>query len=59
MPAADRSVLHVRIPRPLHERLTATADERMVGTSLIVERAVEQYLDALVPVEPATNGATS
>lgn len=55
MAAAERKVLHVRIATPLHDRLVAVADERVVGTSLLVERAIEQYLDRL----PVLSNGTS
>lgn len=41
----------VRLPQPLHERLTAEADKREVSTNLLVTKAIETYLDQLVPID--------
>lgn len=56
MSAADRKAIHPRIPTALKERLDRVADERMIGTSLIVERGIERELDRL-EAEASTNGA--
>lgn len=43
--------LHLRIPPELMDRLTKEADDRVVSTNLLAIKAIEQYLDRLVPVE--------
>jgi hypothetical protein len=40
----------VRLPRSLHERLRAAADERQVAANLLVQKALEDYLCRLRPV---------
>jgi hypothetical protein len=47
----DRVTTAVRVPKSLHERARAAAAERQVGVNLIVVRALEDYLDRLVPVD--------
>jgi predicted HicB family RNase H-like nuclease len=47
----DRVTTAVRVPKTLHERVRAAADERQVGFNLIVVRALEDYLERLVPVD--------
>lgn len=44
----------VRIPQPLHERLTSEADTRDISVNLLIVKAVENYLDNLVPMEQVT-----
>lgn len=41
----------VRLPEGLHARLHAEAEDREVGVNLMVVRAIEHYLDALVPAD--------
>jgi predicted DNA-binding protein len=41
----------VRLPVDLHERLKSEADDRMVSRSLIVTRAIEEYLDQLPNID--------
>jgi hypothetical protein len=53
----------VRVPKTLHERVRDAADERGVGVNTLVVRALEEYLDRLVPVDEVlrtrdTDGAT-
>lgn len=43
----DRTQVSVRIKKDLAARLDREADARMVGKSLLVEKALEGYLDAL------------
>lgn len=53
--ATNRADIHVRIPPELLDRLNRVADTRVVSRSVLVERAVEYYLDALdaqLPLEP-------
>lgn len=47
----DRKNTSVRFPTDLHERLTAAAKERELSVNFIVVRAVEDFLDRLIPVE--------
>lgn len=56
--ATDRKQLSVTIRADLIDRLEAEADARIVSKALIVEKAVDAYLDALAPVE-ATLAAQS
>ena len=50
----DRVETKIRLPADLHERLKAAADDRVVSQTLLVEKAVAAYLDALdnVPAAP-------
>lgn len=41
----------IRLPEELHDRLQAAAAEREVSMNYLVTKAVEQFLDHLVPVE--------
>jgi len=43
--------LHLRIPIELNDRLERAADERVLSTNLFVSKAIEYFLDHLVPVE--------
>ena len=47
----DRAPLAVTISKPVAERLEKEADARMVGKGLIVEKALEAFLDGLPPVD--------
>ncbi|MCU1426777.1 MAG: hypothetical protein JWL83_777 [Actinomycetia bacterium] len=47
----ERVTTAVRVPKTLHDRVRAAADERQVGVNLLVVRALEEYLDRLVPVD--------
>jgi predicted transcriptional regulator len=40
----------VRLPKQLHQRIQRAADERQVSVNYIVERAIERYLERMVPV---------
>jgi predicted HicB family RNase H-like nuclease len=46
----ERVTTAVRLPRSLHERLRAAADERQVAANLLVQKALEDYLRRLRPV---------
>jgi hypothetical protein len=39
----------VRLPEQLHERIRKAAGERQVSVNFLVERAIERYLDQMVP----------
>jgi predicted HicB family RNase H-like nuclease len=41
----------VRLPTSLHDRLSGAARERDVSVNLLVNRAIQAYLDQLPPVE--------
>jgi predicted HicB family RNase H-like nuclease len=41
----------VRLPESMHERLTKEAETRDVSVNLLVTKAIDAYLEALVPVE--------
>ena len=41
----------VRLPVAVHERLRAAADERQVSVNLLVEKAIDDYLARLVPLD--------
>jgi predicted HicB family RNase H-like nuclease len=43
----------VRLPRSVHDRLLAAADERVVSVNWLVTRAVERFLDDLLPLDEA------
>lgn len=47
---ADQSKT-VKIDADLHARLTKAAAERVVGVHVLVEHAVRDYLDDLIPLE--------
>jgi predicted HicB family RNase H-like nuclease len=47
----ERVATAVRVPKTLHDRVRAAALERQVGVNLLVVRALEEYLDRLVPVD--------
>lgn len=49
----DRVSVTVSIRRDLAERLEHEADERLVGKGLLVERALDGFLDSLPIVLPA------
>jgi predicted HicB family RNase H-like nuclease len=41
----------IRLPEDLHGRLAAAAAERDVSMNYLVTKAVEQFIDRLVPVD--------
>jgi len=43
--------ISVRIPTELHDRLNAAARERVVSVSLLVNAAIIELLDDLIPVD--------
>lgn len=47
----ERVTTALRVPRSLHERLKQAAEERQVAVNLIAVKALEEYLDRLIPVE--------
>lgn len=47
----NRTSTGVRFERDLHARLVAAADERHVAVNFLVNRAVEEFLDRIIPVD--------
>ena len=47
----DRVNTNMRLPRGLHERLVAAAEERCVSVNWLVERAVADFVDRLIPAD--------
>lgn len=43
--------LNLRLPEELHERLKTEADARLVSPNYLVNRAVADFLDRLIPIE--------
>jgi predicted HicB family RNase H-like nuclease len=43
----------VRLPEHLHQRLQETAAERDVSVNYLVGKAIDFYLDQLIPVDQA------
>lgn len=46
-----RSATAIRFDPVLHERLTVAARERELSLNYLVNRAVEEFLDRLIPVD--------
>lgn len=46
----ETAQLNLTVPKALKDRLSAAADERMIASSVLGIRAIEDFLDALVPV---------
>lgn len=51
---SDTARRHIRISAETLDRLEAAAEERMVGREYLVDRALREYLDALIPIEDVT-----
>lgn len=47
----NRVTTAIRLPESLHQQLRAAADEREVSVNLLVQRAVSDYLQRLIPVD--------
>ena len=47
----ERVTTAVRLPEELHRRLQDAADERDVSVNLLVVKAVERYLEQLIPLD--------
>jgi predicted HicB family RNase H-like nuclease len=41
----------VRLPPGLHDRLRNAADERHVSVNFLIVKALEDYLDRLIPID--------
>lgn len=46
-----RAHVHLYISPELYERLKTTAEERMIGTNLLITKSIEYFLDHLIPVD--------
>jgi predicted HicB family RNase H-like nuclease len=47
----ERITTAVRIPESLHSRLREAADERELSANYLIVRAIEDYLDRLIPAD--------
>lgn len=47
----DRSATAIRFPADLHEQLRAAADERHLSINYLVVKAVEDFLERLIPAD--------
>jgi len=47
----DRSATAIRFPAELHEELRAAADERHLSINYLVVKAVEDFLERLIPAD--------
>lgn len=50
----ERITTAVRIPESLHNRLRDAADERELSANYLIVRAIENYLDRLIPADEFT-----
>lgn len=57
-PRNKRHAISVRLDVALLERLDGECEARMLGRNLIVSKAIEAYLDRLVPLDFAEGSAT-
>jgi len=48
---AGKSATAIRFPEELHERLRAAADERHYSINFMVVKAVEDFLERLIPAD--------
>jgi predicted transcriptional regulator len=48
-PTKSRTTTAIRFPDTLHERLKDAADERDLSINFLVVKAVEDFLDRLIP----------
>lgn len=53
----NRVTTAVRLPEDLHDRLKQAADERDVSVNYLMTKAVDDYLDRLVPAEEAVRAS--
>lgn len=51
MSAKRSSATAIRFTPELHERLRVAAEERDLSVNFLVNRAVEDFLDRLIPVD--------
>jgi predicted HicB family RNase H-like nuclease len=50
-PTKARTVTAIRLPIPLHERLRDAADDRDLSVNFLVVKALEEFLDRLIPAD--------
>jgi predicted transcriptional regulator len=50
----ERVTTAVRLPASLHDKLRQAADERELSANYLIVRAIEDYLDRLIPAEEFT-----
>lgn len=50
-PKKSRTATAIRFPEEVHERLRDAADERDLSINWLVVKAVEDFLDRLIPVD--------
>lgn len=48
---ASRTTTAIRFPDELHERLKQAAEERGLSINYVVVKAVEDFIDRLIPAE--------
>jgi predicted DNA-binding protein len=48
---SPRTTTAIRFPDELHDRLKQAADERGLSINYVVTKAVEEFLDRLIPIE--------
>lgn len=53
-PRRKRTSTGIRFPEDLHKRLVEAAEERDLSINWLVCRAVEEFLDRLIPVDELT-----
>ena len=51
MATKKRTTTAIRFPEELHERLKDAADERDLSINYLVVKAVEEFIENLIPVE--------
>lgn len=49
--SGNRSATAIRFPEELHQRLRVAADERHYSINFLVVKAVEEFLERLIPAE--------
>jgi predicted HicB family RNase H-like nuclease len=51
MASAPKTATAIRFPEPVHERLRVAAGERDLSINFLVVKAVEDFLDRLIPAD--------
>lgn len=51
MPPKKRTTTAIRFPDELHDRLKSAAEERDLSINFLVIKAVEEFVENLIPVE--------
>lgn len=51
IPAGDRKELKLAISGDVADRLRAAADERLLSVHVLGEKAIEDFLDRLIPLD--------